>query len=158
MPSSAGRLRDAVLAGPARVVAEPHACREGTHTRLGDGRRLCWVPTELAPGTRYAVDAELADQPVPRALGRGLTPERFWWLWTRAEARAKLADVPIAVWLRTVDWRADGDVDADEDVGIDADPDAGVDVPAVAAATLYTTRTADLVVTYAVAPPLTCPG
>lgn len=152
MPSSAGRLQDAVLAGPARVVPDPHGCRGGTHTRLADGRRLCWAPTGLAPGDRYAVDAELADQPVPRALGRGLTPERFWWLWTRAEARAKLADVPIAMWLRTVDWRADADAGTDADVGSDGDDPAGAGV------SLCTTVTSGLVVTYAVAAPLTGPG
>lgn len=49
-------------------------------------------------------------QPVPSALGRrapGVAADRFWWLWTRAEARAKVLDVPIVVWLSRVEWTAD---------------------------------------------------
>lgn len=71
---------------------------------------MCWQAGAVLPGHRHAVDAEILGQPVPRALARraaGLPPERVWWLWTRAEARAKVLDVPILVWISRVDWLAD---------------------------------------------------
>lgn len=109
-------LRRAVRRQPADVVAssEPHACAGRTHSRLADGRLLCWRPSEPT-GLPLAIDAELAGQAVPRALaGRAETgdPAVFWPLWTRAEVRAKLHGIPIAAWLRMVDWPADADVGA----------------------------------------------
>lgn len=61
---------------------------------------MCWRP-DVPVGTAVAVDAENAGQPVPTALGRRhrVPAEQFWRDWTRAEVRAKLADVPVLVWI-----------------------------------------------------------
>ncbi len=79
------------------------AARLGARSYLADGRTVVWEPPPEVP-RRIAVDAELADQAVPRALGARFPAEaadaRAWWRsWTRAETLAKLADVPILVWL-----------------------------------------------------------
>lgn len=113
-------LPRAVRRHPAGVVTtgEPHPCAERTHSRLADGRLLCWRPSGAA-GLFLAIDAELAGQPVPRALARAAAtddPIVFWSLWTRAEVRAKLHRIPIAVWLRRTDWAADADPRASLDV------------------------------------------
>lgn len=76
---------------------------------LPDGRVVSW----RGPG-QGVLDAELADQPVPRALAARYGAHDFWVRWTRSEALAKLADVPIVVWLRKH--------------GLDAQPPAGVDL------------------------------
>ncbi|EWT01147.1 hypothetical protein N865_11510 [Intrasporangium oryzae NRRL B-24470] len=137
MDALARRLRHAIEGSPhvTSVAGGLHACRDGTHTRLADGRLLCWAPGPLLGGCVYAVDAEIAEQPVPRALGRrsGLLGREFWRLWTRAEARAKVRDVPIIVWIDTVAWTADADL-----------PDG----PRVE---VFTVEAGDLVVSYAVA-------
>lgn len=109
-------LRGAVRRAPAHVVASgaPHSCAERTHSRLADGRLLCWRPVRPT-GLVLAIDAELDGQAVPRALARRATtddPAVFWPLWTRAEVRAKLHGIPIAAWLRMVDWPADADLGA----------------------------------------------
>jgi hypothetical protein len=45
------------------------------------------------------IDAELSDRQPPASLVRRHGAERFWERWTAAECRAKLADVPIIMWL-----------------------------------------------------------
>lgn len=69
-----------------------------TRSHLPDGRCVGWFG-ETGPGLRVAVDAELDHRP-PSALARRFGEHDFWERWTRAECAAKLADVPIAVWLR----------------------------------------------------------
>lgn len=113
-------LPRAVRRAPAHVVASgaPHSCAERTHSRLADGRLLCWRPVRPA-GLVLAIDAEVDGQAVPRALARRATtddPAVFWPLWTRAEVRAKLHGIPIAAWLAMVDWPADADLEADLEV------------------------------------------
>lgn len=70
------------------------------HSWTADGRRVCWRPA-LPPGTAVAVDAELADQPVPPSLHRRhpVAAEQFWRDWTRTEVAAKLAGIPVLVWI-----------------------------------------------------------
>lgn len=114
MSDLARRLQHAATQVPLTTtrVGQRHTCVGGTHTRLSDGRQLCWAPSVALAGSRYAADAELLAQAVPRALGRrsGVSdPTQFWRLWTRAEARAKLRDVPILEWIATVDWTHDAD-------------------------------------------------
>lgn len=63
---------------------------------------MSWLPS-APPGIAFALDAELADRPVPSALSRwsgGLGATDFWGPWTRVETCCKLLDVPVAVWLR----------------------------------------------------------
>lgn len=61
---------------------------------------MCWRPT-VPTTVRIAVDAEVATQPVPVALARRhpVSAAQFWRDWTAAEVAAKLADVPIIVWI-----------------------------------------------------------
>jgi hypothetical protein len=99
-----GRLALEVWARPEHLIVHPAAADlppGGTRSHLSDGRTVTWSP-RLPPGVRYAVDAEIADQPVPRALaarfGRS-DPESFWTAWTRVEVCCKLHDVPLLAWL-----------------------------------------------------------
>lgn len=46
------------------------------------------------------IDAELADRAPPMALAARFGGHEFWERWTRAECAAKIADVPISIWLR----------------------------------------------------------
>lgn len=74
----------------------------GARSYLADGRLVSWAPPGH-PDLRWAIDAELADQPVPPALARRCgcaDPALFWPCWTRAEVSAKLLDIPILVWVR----------------------------------------------------------
>lgn len=69
-----------------------------SRSHLADGRVVGWY------GDREAViDAEIADQPVPRALaarfGQGITTREFWVRWTQTECAAKIANVPISLWI-----------------------------------------------------------
>jgi hypothetical protein len=103
-------VQDALLdvwARPEHLVVHPAATDlppGGTRSHLADGRTVIWSP-ELPPGVRYAVDAEIADQPVPPALAArfersGRTdPASFWTAWTRVEVGCKLRDVPVLTWL-----------------------------------------------------------
>lgn len=118
--SPAEWLEQAVQKEPAGFTTpgEPHMCTEHTHSRLADGRLLCWRPSGTG-GLHLAIDAELVGQPVPRALARRAAtddPLEFWPLWTRAEVRAKLHGIPIIRWLGSVDWQADGDLGSPLDV------------------------------------------
>jgi hypothetical protein len=84
-----------------------------TRSYLADGRVVTWLPP-AASHYRWAIDAELATQPVPPALGRrtGITaPEAFWPRWTVAEVTCKLLDVPIVEWLHR--YGLDADVPAE---------------------------------------------
>lgn len=65
-----------------------------TRSHLADGRVVGWYGE---PGV--VVDAEI-DGPVPPALAAAYGEQDFWARWTAAECAAKLADVPIAIWLR----------------------------------------------------------
>lgn len=72
---------------------------------LGDGRAVLWAagrPRRRAAGLRGAVDAEIADRPVPRSLAAryGCCTETFWPRWTAVEVSCKLRDIPVPVWLR----------------------------------------------------------
>jgi hypothetical protein len=76
-----------------------------TRCYLADGRRVTWCPPPVADpaGSRWAVDAEIAAQPVPPALATrtGIRdPEEFWCRWTAVEVACKLLDIPVMVWLK----------------------------------------------------------
>lgn len=93
----------AALLGPPgadlRVEPSGHRCGDGTHSTVGDGRRVCWRPrTPL----RAAVDAEIARSVVPAALARrwGSDPDVVWPAWCAAEVVAKLTDVPVLLLVR----------------------------------------------------------
>lgn len=77
----------------------PHHCATGTHSRTADGRVLCWRPQAFGlERDRWAVDAELVDQPVPPTLARRWgsgDPARVWPHWCVLEVVAKLTDVPV---------------------------------------------------------------
>ena len=100
--------------GRAHVVIDPPpavriAGAPGVRSHLADGRMVSWCPP-LPPGLRLAVDAEIANQPVPPALGRRFgidRPEVFWPRWTTVEVACKLLDVPILVWLSGRGLRVD---------------------------------------------------
>lgn len=66
-----------------------------TRSHLADHRVVGWYG---APGV--VIDAEIADQPVPPALGDRFGTADFWARWTQAECAAKLADVPVLLWVR----------------------------------------------------------
>lgn len=71
-------------------------------TYLDDGCQVVWEPSR--PLGRFACDAERFDR-WPRAklvqrYGFSSDPFVFACEWTRAEVAAKLADVPVALWLR----------------------------------------------------------
>lgn len=78
------------------------AC-QALHSYAANGVRVCWRPP--LPG-RYAVDAELAGQPVPDALAARWASEGhpdgagFWEAWTATEVAAKLTGTSILTWLR----------------------------------------------------------
>ncbi|MDQ1624760.1 MAG: hypothetical protein QOJ49_258 [Actinomycetota bacterium] len=76
---------------------------------LADGRCVSWSP-ERAAGVDVAIDAEIADAPVPPALRSrfGVTdPALFWPAWTAVEVSCKLRDVPLLQWLATHGLRPD---------------------------------------------------
>lgn len=84
------------------VVGSPTDLRPGwERSYLADKRLVQWRPPTCV-GTRWAVDAEIADQPVPRVLAKrtGIhQPAAFWPAWTAAEIAAKILDVPMVMWL-----------------------------------------------------------
>lgn len=100
-----------LLGLPGLRLEEPgHRCDVGTHSRLADGRTLCWRPPDHS-GRGHAVDGELASRVVAPALARRLPPGGRadpWGWWTRAEVCAKLLDVPVVVWVSTRDWPREG--------------------------------------------------
>ena len=64
-----------------------------TRSHLGDGRVVGWYGD---PGT--VIDAEIRGAEPPHLVER-FGAEDFLGRWTRAECAAKLADVPMQVWL-----------------------------------------------------------
>jgi hypothetical protein len=64
-----------------------------TRSHLADGRVVGWYG---APGT--VIDAEICDV-APAHLVARFGAEDFVGRWTRAECAAKLADVPMQVWI-----------------------------------------------------------
>ena len=96
-----------VVIDPPPAVRMPGA--PGARSHLADGRVVSWHPP-LPAGVRLAVDAEIADQPVPPALARRFgidRPEAFWPRWTAVEVACKLLDVPIMVWLSEIGLHVD---------------------------------------------------
>ena len=65
-----------------------------TRSHLGDGRVVGWYGS---PGT--VVDAEIRHAVPPAHLVARFGAEDFLGRWTRAECAAKLADVPMHLWL-----------------------------------------------------------
>ena len=101
---SGGPLGLEVWARPEHLIVHPAGADlppGGTRSHLSDARTVSWSP-RLPDGVRCAIDAEIADQPVPAALaarfGRS-DPESFWPVWTRVEVCCKLQDVPVLAWL-----------------------------------------------------------
>ena len=76
---------------------------DAARTYLGDGTGVAWViPAHLRQHARFVIDAEIV-RPIRPSLVRrygDLDPQLFARRWTRAEAFAKLADVPIITWLQ----------------------------------------------------------
>ena len=66
-----------------------------TRSHLPDGRVVGWYGD-----AGVVIDAELRHAPPPRALASRFGETDFWSRWTRAECAAKLADVPMQLWLR----------------------------------------------------------
>jgi hypothetical protein len=66
-----------------------------TRSHLPDGRVVGWYGD---PGV--VIDAEVADATPPTALVARFGAAGFWERWTAAECAAKLADVPMHLWLR----------------------------------------------------------
>jgi hypothetical protein len=66
-----------------------------TRSHLSDGRVVGWYGE---PG--MVIDAELSDAAPPPALASRFGAEDFWVRWTGAECAAKLAGVPMHLWLR----------------------------------------------------------
>ena len=64
-----------------------------TRSHLSDGRVVGWYGE---PGV--VIDAEI-DGPVPPALASRFGEQDFWARWTQAECAAKLADVPMQLWI-----------------------------------------------------------
>jgi hypothetical protein len=76
---------------------------EPARSYVADGRVVHWHPPRSVARWRFAIDAELADQPVPAALAHRTgtsEPERFWPRWTAMEVACKLCDVPVVRWLQ----------------------------------------------------------
>jgi hypothetical protein len=70
-----------------------------TRSHTADFRTVGWYAPAPA-GHRLAIDAELADAPVPPALAARYGTDGFWARWTRAEGLCKAYDLPILLWLR----------------------------------------------------------
>ena len=66
-----------------------------TRSHLPDGRVVGWYGD---PG--LVIDAELSDAVPPLALASRFGAEDFWVRWTGAECAAKIARVPMHLWLR----------------------------------------------------------
>ena len=81
--------RSDLRVGPPAEVVDAH-----TRSHLPDGRVVGWYG---APGV--VIDAEDATAAPPAALVARFGAEDFWGRWTRAECAAKLAGVPMQLWL-----------------------------------------------------------
>ena len=86
MPQSLAHLRIGTAAEMADAVTRSH---------VGDGRVVGWYGRA---GT--VIDAEIRDAAPPARLVARFGAEDFLHRWTRAECAAKLADVPMHVWLQ----------------------------------------------------------
>ena len=70
----------------------------GIHSYTADFERWCWRPSGSGA---FAIDVETASAAPPKMLARFLPPgSDFWECWTRAEAIAKLTDVPVLTLVR----------------------------------------------------------
>lgn len=91
-----------VAAGECLVAADVDAARypRAARSYLADGRGVAWFCPRVS-SARFVIDAELLAPVRPVLVRRyGLRDEEaFARAWTRAEALAKLADVPIITWL-----------------------------------------------------------
>lgn len=88
------------------VVVEPrtlHTCRGGAHSRVADGRLVCWAPpSDAMSALPVAVDAEMRGQPVPPHLARRWStdePALVWPRWCATEVVAKLTHTPVVLLL-----------------------------------------------------------
>jgi hypothetical protein len=110
-----GRSEPEILLGQAgfhvRVGLPDNLAAAVARSHLSDGRTVAWVGP-VPDGARLAVDAELASATPPPALRSRYGRNDFWRRWTRTECLAKLAGVPMLVWLARH--------------GLDAAPSAGV--------------------------------
>ena len=95
-----------LLAQARATTSITHACarpsRGHTRSHLRDGRVVTWQPRVPPTGIRYAVDAELLDQPVPDSLIHRFgpaAPASFWRTWTAVEVSCKLRDIALLAWL-----------------------------------------------------------
>lgn len=79
---------------------------------LADGRGVAWqIPQR--DDVAFAIDAEIADQPVSAMLGRrarSMDPAVVWPLWTGCEAAAKALDLPVLSWLNWPGLRLPADI------------------------------------------------
>lgn len=107
---------DVVRAADVNATTFPDAAR----SYLADGTGLGWcVPERVRESARFVIDAEIV-APVRASLVRRFgvdDPVEFAEAWTRAEALAKLADVPIITWLSRHGLAVPADVLEDAAVG-----------------------------------------
>ena len=89
------------MAGPSeplaflRVGTDAETADAVTRSHLSDGLVVGWYGED-----GVVIDAEVTlAEPPPTLAGRYGAWE-FWARWTAAECRAKLADIPIVLWLR----------------------------------------------------------
>ncbi|WP_431841914.1 hypothetical protein [Calidifontibacter indicus] len=112
-------VRDELLAQFAKIEhleLGPHVNGEtfpGTaRSYLADGRGVAWqIPQR--DDVAFAIDAEIADQPVSAMLGRrarSMDPAVVWPLWTGCEAAAKALDLPVLSWLNWPGLRLPADI------------------------------------------------
>jgi len=90
MTDPCARLRAHLRVGTAAEMADAV-----TRSHVADGRVVGWYG---APGT--VIDAEISDAPPSPRLAARFGSEDFVARWTRAECAAKLADLPMHVWLQ----------------------------------------------------------
>ena len=80
---------------PIRIGTVQEMADAVTRSHVGDGRVVGWYGD---PGA--VVDAEIRDAAPPAHLASRFGAEDFLARWTRAECAAKLADLPMHLWLR----------------------------------------------------------
>lgn len=97
-------LREAIAHGEltraANISSTTHP--DAARTYLSDGTALAWQPGESVRGAgTFVIDAEIPSPVRPSLIRRyGIDDAMaFATAWTRAEALAKLADLPIITWL-----------------------------------------------------------
>ena len=111
-------LRDGRLERSSGVSRREHPLAARSY--LSDGTGLAWhVPEALRSRGTFVIDAEIP-QPVRSTLVRRYgvdDPDTFAERWTRAEALAKLDDLPIITWLSRHGLAVPDHVEARRDVG-----------------------------------------